>query len=405
MSSVFRTTFRRTRHSMAQFTPTMEKIYCKHLPQEFKLLWYLPQDDPSVYKTVDVKLLASCEEVLSAIFDAAPNSFPSAASGRDFILKVRGIDEYLTSSMLLISLPYIRDALRKRRELAVVVYHRNFISEDVREYLRNTERVKRRRGNVEEMSPYKQQPVVQTMLTNTHAEPITTDVAAQQPDATPTENMTEPVPGDRRSLLRAADVSELLADPVPNTSPLSTSPDTGTVEGSVLQARSADDEQVQLPNQSTEPIPTGTEMLSTSPTQTTVAVSSSPSTTDSAPPPTNSPSQSFGAVSAPNIPTLASLGRNTSMPVFDPFVSDGRRESFNVNMNYTNQLTAAYNSWTLEQPLMLRMRRLDPFTPDQLKALKINKKSLPDAYISFALYCNGQMLNMRNQPIVPWTLK
>lgn len=400
MNSVFRTTFRRTRHSMAQFTPSMEKIYCKHLPQEFKLLWYLPQDDPSVCKAVDVKLLASCDEVLRAIFDAAPNAFPSAVSGRDFILKVRGIDEYLTSTMLLISLPYIRDALRKRRELAVVVYHRNFISEDVREYLRNTERVKRRRGNVEEMSPYQQQPIVQTLLTNTRAEPVTADVSAQQPDATPSaaENQSafESVPGDRKSLLCAADVSDMLVESDRIASPRSTSPDTAAVDSALAQTRS--DEQAQLSNPSTDSVPT------TSPN---VTGTSPPSTmtTESTLQPTGSPSQSVGAVSAPNMPTLASLGRNTSMPVFDALISDGRRESFNVNMNYTNQLTAAYSAWALEQPLMLRMLRLDPFTPDQLKALKINKKSLPDAYISFALYCNGQMLNLRNQPIVPWTLK
>ncbi len=404
MSSVFRTTFRRTRHSMAQFTPTMEKIYCKHLPQEFKLLWYLPQDDPSVCKSVDVKLLASCEEVLSAIFDAAPSSFPSAASARDFILKVRGIDEYLTSSMLLISLPYIRDALRKRRELAVVVYHRNFISEDVREYLRNTERVKRRRGNVEEISPYKQLSVVQTLLTNTRAEPVT----VQQPDAVPVEpqTSTEAAPGDRKSLMSAADVSELLAESNQSTtSPLSTSPVTGAMDSTVPPIHTTEEEPTQAPNQTPDTALTGTETLSTSPSDTTATLSSSPSVSDTTPRTTSSPAQSVGAVSAPNIPTLASLGRNTSLPVFDSLTSDGRRESFNVNMNYTNQLTAAYSSWALEQPLMLRMKRLEPFTPDQLKALKLNKKSLPDTYVSFALYCNGQMLNLRNQPIIPWTLK
>eukprot|EP00029_Vermamoeba_vermiformis_P008360 TRINITY_DN3889_c0_g1_i1.p1 TRINITY_DN3889_c0_g1~~TRINITY_DN3889_c0_g1_i1.p1 ORF type:complete len:1634 (-),score=443.27 TRINITY_DN3889_c0_g1_i1:6-4907(-) len=411
MSSVFRTTFRRTRQSMAQFTPTMEKIYSKHLPQEFKLLWYLPQDDLSVSKAVDVKLLASCEEVLSAIFEAAPSSFPTAASARDFILKVRGIDEYLTSSMLLISLPYIRDALRKRRELAVVVYHRNFISEDVREYLRNAERVKRRRGNVEEISPYKQQPVVQTLLTNTRAEPLASTVTAQQPDATPVEAQsgTEPAAGNRKSLLSAADVSELLAEhSTHGTSPLSTSPGTGVMESTVPQISTTEDEPTQVPNQNTEATLTGTETLSTSPSQDSVALSTSPVTNvdaDSGPRPSTSPSQSVSAVSAPNIPTLASLGRNTTLPVFDSLVSDGRRESFNVNMNYTNQLTAAYSSWALEQPLMLRMKRLEPFTPDQLKALKLNKKSLPDAYVSFALYCNGQILNLRTQPIIPWTLK
>jgi hypothetical protein len=105
------------------------------------------------------------------------------------------------------------------------------------------------------------------------------------------------------------------------------------------------------------------------------------------------------------MPTLTGLGRGVSMPVFDKLTSDGRRESFNVNMNYTGVIPTAYSAWALEQPLMLRMRRLEVFTPDQLKALKLNKKSLPDAYVSFALFCNGQMLSIRTQPIIPWTLK
>jgi len=363
MNYVLRAAYRRERKSHStQITAGIEKSLCKQLPKEFNVYFFFSYDKflPQNRKFVVVQQLATVTDVLEAIFKKCPGVFGLQAAVCDFVLKIRGVNEYLVSFMILISMPYIRECLRKRRDVEFVVYRRNELTADIIEYVKSLEQtpwkgkvidisVFRRASNVKVISPPPSLSMKRTKYSHS-VSPVTNSVAYLRRIKT-------------TGTLRAARVNEV------DTPPISSA----TTVKSTLKVKS----DTSLSNESGVAVPASSSQSPLSSPISVVQDANSGNDNDS------------------NVSATSSNSQSSSMVTTSQQYEDGASQSSPPNLlefNVKSGTLYGISSWELNYPLRVRIKNLDsiPFDPKLFKIAK--RKEVVEWYISVGVYHVGERI-------------
>lgn len=121
-----------------------------HLPNRFNVHIWFPDETKETRekKIILCDLVTTGQEAIYQIMEDFPYGFVGRSeSSHDYILKIRGIEEYIMGDIPLISVEFIRNALRMRRKVEVVVLEKDYLDEDVLLFISNYEDSKKNRDN------------------------------------------------------------------------------------------------------------------------------------------------------------------------------------------------------------------------------------------------------------------
>lgn len=114
-----------------------------YLPGQFNIhvwFWHESSVDTHQTTTITAKLHDTANTIIQSILNDHPYQFKGGSDFYgDYVLKVRGLDDWVWDTIELISLDYIRNSLRKRRKVEVVIYPKEGVPSHVSEILRKYE--------------------------------------------------------------------------------------------------------------------------------------------------------------------------------------------------------------------------------------------------------------------------
>lgn len=122
-----------------------------YLPAQFNVyLWFWHETSKETHQHISV--LARLHDSSNAIIQKALANHPyqfkeGSESAEDYVLKLRGVDDWVWSSLELVSLESVRQCLRMRRKVEVVIYPRDSTPSHIAEVLRRYEKEKGRDQN------------------------------------------------------------------------------------------------------------------------------------------------------------------------------------------------------------------------------------------------------------------
>lgn len=121
------------------------------LPAQFSVyLWFWHETSKEAHQNITV--LARLHDSSNAIVQKALIDHPyrfkeGSESAEDYVLKIRGVDDWVWSSIELVSLETVRQCLRMRRKVEVVIYPRDATPSHISAVLQHYEKEKGRDQN------------------------------------------------------------------------------------------------------------------------------------------------------------------------------------------------------------------------------------------------------------------
>lgn len=114
-----------------------------YLPAQFNIhVWFWHETSIEAHQstTITAKLHDTANTIVQTILNDHPYQFRGGSEFYgDYVLKVRGLDDWIWDAIELISLDYVRNSLRKRRKVEVVIYAKEGVPTHVSQILRKYE--------------------------------------------------------------------------------------------------------------------------------------------------------------------------------------------------------------------------------------------------------------------------